>query len=293
METVEQHQQQLQQDADAHHQYCANNPQTHNIAHNFSESANTSSYSDMHQINVANMATCNYCNAFKLPAESPGMCCSNGKVLLAEPNVPLVLQSLFSSQDDIAKHFCDKIRLYNSAFTFTSVGVKLDNELANATAGVYTFHVQGSIYHQIGSLLPEPGSEPHYLQMYVWDTENELHHQISTLSDSGLDPTIIQSLKVVLDERLDQRTHNVPTASQVAAIWIDDDVPSDAIQKRDIVLHTQTHQLIHISEFIGCYDPLAYPLLFPHGEQGWTPCQIPYKNIPFETIKDPNDEDNK
>ncbi|CAJ0643332.1 9279_t:CDS:2 [Entrophospora sp. SA101] len=298
METVEQHQQRLQRNADAHCQYRANNPQIHNIAHNFSESANTSSYSDMHQINVANMATCNYCNAFKLPAESPGMCCSNGKVLLAEPNVPLVLQSLFSSQDDIAKHFHDKIRLYNSAFTFTSVGVKLDNELANATAGVYTFRIQGSIYHQIGSLLPEPGSEPHYLQMYVWDTENKLYHRINTLSDSGLDPTIIQknikNLSMVIHANipgLDQRTHNAPTASQVAAIWIDDDVPSDAIQKRDIVLRTQTHQLIRISEFTGCYDPLAYPLLFPHGEQGWAPRQIPYKNIRFETIKDPNDED--
>jgi hypothetical protein len=53
---------------------------------------------------------------------------------------------------------------------------------------------------------------------------------------------------------LDQRTHNAPTASQVAAIWIDGDVPSDVIQKRDIILHTQKCQLVRS----GCYDPLTY-----------------------------------
>jgi hypothetical protein len=57
----------------------------------------------------------------KLFAESPGMYCSNGKMVLTEPNFPLLWQNFLSSQDDIAKHFRDNIRLYNSAFTFISV----------------------------------------------------------------------------------------------------------------------------------------------------------------------------
>src|SRR5205807_7411842 len=75
------------------------------------------------------------------------------------------------------------------------------------------------------------------------------------------------------------------------------DIPSDVVQKRDIILRTQTNQLVGISEFSECYDPLAYPLLFPYGEQGWAPLRIPYKNVPLipETIninEDPNDNTN-
>ncbi|CAG8664796.1 12324_t:CDS:2 [Cetraspora pellucida] len=54
--------------------------------------------------------------------------------------------------------------------------------------------------------------------------------------------------------RLDQRTHNAPSLSEVAAIWVDND-------------------------FSRCYNPLAYLLLFPNGEQGWAPYQILYRDI--------------
>ncbi|CAG8738590.1 16270_t:CDS:1, partial [Cetraspora pellucida] len=56
-------------------------------------------------------------------------------------------------------------------------------------------------------------------------------------------------------------------------------MPSDIVQKRDIVLHTNMGQYVCISELNGCYDPLAYPILFPYGDQGWAPHRIPYKNI--------------
>ncbi|CAG8749763.1 4352_t:CDS:2, partial [Acaulospora morrowiae] len=247
-----------------------------------------------------------------LPTESPEMCCSNGKVVLMEPTIPPLLYHLFTSQDDIAKNFHDKIRFYNSAFTFASVGIRFDRELTNAKNGIYTFCVQGSFYHRIGSLLPEARSNPHYLQMYIYDTQHELHHRTNAIPNSNLNPAIVEDIKAILDEvnpysinfryisnfpeediknlsmlihtnipGLDQRTHNVPTAPQVAAIWINDDVPPGAIQKRDILLRTRINQLIHISKFSGCYDPLAYPLLFPHGEQGWIPQQIPYRNVPL------------
>ncbi|CAG8751599.1 9696_t:CDS:2, partial [Acaulospora morrowiae] len=293
----------------------------YNFARNFSEDTNT----NKHQIDFNNNTICSHCNALKLPTESPGMCCSNGKVLLAEPNVPLILQHFFSGQNNITKDFLNKIRLYNSAFTFASVGVMFDRDLANARAGIYTFRVQGSFHHRIGSLLPEHSSEPHYLQMYIYDTQHELQHRINAIPNSNLNLDIVQALKIMFDEvnpyvinfryisdlpakdienlsilihadisGLDQRTHNAPTAPQVAAIWIDSDVSSNVIQKRDIILHTQMNQLIRISEFSGCYDPLAYPLLFPHGEQGWAPRQIPYRDVSLapETI-DINEDNNE
>ncbi|CAG8655944.1 6445_t:CDS:1, partial [Acaulospora morrowiae] len=282
METVRQRQQRRQSDAAAHRQRYTNNPQLHKFTLKFSEDTDVGNYFASHRIDVTNSTICNHCNALKLPTESPGMCCSNGKVVLMEPTIPPLLQHLFTSQDDIAKDFHDKIRFYNSAFTFASVGVRFDRELANAKNGIYTFRVQGSFYHRIGLLLPEAGSNPHYLQMYIYDTQHELHHRTNTIPNSNLNPAIVEDIKAILDEvnpysinfryisnfpeediknlsmlihtnipGLDQRTHNVPTAPQVAAIWINNNVPPGAIQKRDILLRTRMNQLIHISEFSG------------------------------------------
>ncbi|CAJ0846728.1 3897_t:CDS:2 [Entrophospora sp. SA101] len=176
-ETDEQHQKQHQKDAKAHHQQHINNPQLHNFAQDFSEDANVPI---LHQINVTSSTTCSHCNAFKFPPESPGMCCSNGKISdLPAENI-------------------------------------------------------GNLSMVIHAYIPD----------------------------------------------LDPRTHNAPTASQVVAIWINDDIRQNVVQKCDIVLYTQMDQLIHISELNGCYEPLAYPLFFPHGKQGWAPNQIPYRDIP-------------
>ncbi|CAG8715022.1 10286_t:CDS:2, partial [Acaulospora morrowiae] len=93
-------------------------------------------------------------------------------------------------------------------------------------------------------------------KMYIYDTQHELHHRTNAISNSNLNPAILEDIKAILDEvnfysinfryisnfpeediknlsmlihtnipELDQRTHNVPTAPQVAEIWINNDVP--------------------------------------------------------------------
>ncbi|CAG8729548.1 6963_t:CDS:2, partial [Racocetra fulgida] len=191
-ETAKQRQLHQQADANAHYTCTKNqhdaithlsrqttNLQLLNFARNFSEVLNTNKHPFPHQIDIESSTNCTHYNVLKLPMKRPGMCCSNSKVVLAESNIPPLLNHLFS----------------------TNI----------------------------------PG--------------------------------------------LDLRTYNTPTASQVAAIWVDDEVLSNVIQKCDIVLHTNMDQLIHISEFNGCYDPLVYPILFPYCEQGWSPHQIPYRGV--------------
>ncbi|KAL9232833.1 hypothetical protein vseg_007897 [Gypsophila vaccaria] len=71
------------------------------------------------------------------------------------------------------------------------------------------------------------------------------------------------------DPSHDQRTLNAPTTSQVAAtIWVED-APSAAPLTQDIVVYARTCTSYRILHYYGCYDPLQYPLLFPHGETGW------------------------
>lgn len=63
-------------------------------------------------------------------------------------------------------------------------------------------------------------------------------------------------------------TMSAPLASQVAAIWCENEERSD-FKERDILVHTHDGHSQRIRYYYGCYDPLQYPLLFPLGEPGW------------------------
>jgi hypothetical protein len=43
--------------------------------------------------------------------------------------------------------FHSKIRQYNNAFAFTSLGVSFDKRMLRATKGVYTFCIHSALYH--------------------------------------------------------------------------------------------------------------------------------------------------
>ena len=108
-------------------------------------------------------STCSYCHAFLYPSEVSGgrICCCKGKVVLAPMTpLPTELHQLFIRRDVFAQDFRKNIRAYNSAFAFTSLGVKLDHNLASSRDGVYTFCIQGEMYHRIGSILPPDNVTP-------------------------------------------------------------------------------------------------------------------------------------
>ncbi|XP_021722609.1 uncharacterized protein LOC110690063 isoform X3 [Chenopodium quinoa] len=65
-----------------------------------------------------------------------------------------------------------------------------------------------------------------------------------------------------------QRVYNAPTTDEVAAIWPDNTSSSESNGPYITVRgkSTKSHRIYHN---YGCYDPLQYPLLFPHGDCGW------------------------
>ena len=74
-------------------------------------------------------------------------------------------------------------------------------------------------------------------------------------------------LRLIDGRASDGRTHNLPTADDVAAL-----IPGDFVmnmEKRDIIVETKTGRLQRISELHPSYLPLQYPLLFPYGEDGF------------------------
>lgn len=73
---------------------------------------------------------------------------------------------------------------------------------------------------------------------------------------------------IVSNINLDQRVYNIPTADQVAAIWIEGNHGNIPFE-RDIIVHAHSGNRHRVKHYFSCYDPLQYPLLFPMGESGW------------------------
>ena len=76
------------------------------------------------------------------------LCCQNGKVqlpLLQQP--PPLLQNLLNGSDDRSSIFLQNIRIYNSMFSFTSIGGKIDTSMNNGPTPPQ-FILNGQNYHR-------------------------------------------------------------------------------------------------------------------------------------------------
>ncbi|XP_042941344.1 uncharacterized protein LOC122276004 [Carya illinoinensis] len=238
---------------------------------------------------------CRHCKAKRFYHETNGFYCADGTIYLATNAVPDQFYDLFTSNTDESAHFKTYVRTYNNKFAFTSFGVKFDEDLCRWNKGIYTFRTQGQIYHYINDLIPLNGRHS-YLQLYFYDTEHELENRIS--DSDRMNPSIIAQLIDILhinpyslffrslgdlsnlknqvihirsDVGLDQRVFNVPTSSQVAAIWVENE-DADQLRGRDIYVFSHSGGSHIVQYYFGCYDPLQYPLLFPLGDTGWHQC---------------------
>lgn len=95
------------------------------------------------------------------------MCCTGEKVSFEQVNAPPELLEIFSENSTEGRHFREHIRSYNHVLSFTSMGVHIDENVAATGRGIYSFRVQGAIYHKIGGFYPNEGSRPRFLQLYI------------------------------------------------------------------------------------------------------------------------------
>jgi hypothetical protein len=120
------------------------------------------------------------------------MCCSDGKIFLQTPNEPPIYICKLLND----KKFLDNIRAYNSALQFTSMGINLDIKYANNLKGQFTFRIHGSIYHRIGSLLPNSIDNSKFLQLFFHDTDKEIDNRL--LNFNGLDRNILLNIQKIM-----------------------------------------------------------------------------------------------
>ena len=236
------------------------------------------------------VSTCIYCQAKRFYHEPKRFCCSDGEICLVSNGVPNDLYRLFSSNSEESIEFLKYIHIYNNTFACTSFGVKYDQHFCKRNKSIYTFRVQGQVYHYINDLLPLD-DHPSYLQLYFYDTEHEVQNRL--YNSDRLNPSFLTQIIDILklnpycaffcslkniptlkdlrihirsDAALDQRVYNTPSATQVAAIWVEDS--SRDYSSQDIIVYSHPGSSHKVQYYFGCYDPLQYPLLFPYGEIG-------------------------
>nr|XP_016466763.1 PREDICTED: uncharacterized protein LOC107789465 [Nicotiana tabacum] len=235
---------------------------------------------------------CKFCSAKRFQYEPPTFCCGSGTIKLTSHQMPTKLRNLFLGNSVESKHFRTYIRTYNNLFAFTSLGVKYDKDLAKRSSGIYTFRVQGKMYHWINNL-HTTDDKPRNIQLYIYDNCNDLAHRMAC--SARIHESVVKELMDILsinpysvflrslvhipnlqdfhialicDLNLDQRVYNLPTSSEIAAIWTEEN-DSATFNAPHIQIYSRTDRARMVNYYYGCYDALQYPLLFPLGQSGW------------------------
>jgi hypothetical protein len=182
------------------------------------------------------------------------------------------------------------------------MGAHVDNSV-NDGRRPPVFKISGQVHHQIGSLLPSNDEPPKFLQLYIYDTSNEIGNRLKCLNADEtlvecLDPSVVDTLMKMLGhhnpfvkkfriakERLqdsrgdefiiqiigaregDPIQYNLPSTDDLAMLIIGDFSLDNFM--RDIIIETRNEELKRISSLHPAYMALPYPLLFPYGEWGF------------------------
>ena len=221
-------------------------------------------------------------------------CCAGGQVRLEkEMEPPMYFKQLFKD-----KHFLDNVRAYNQMFSMTSFGAQIDDSV-NDGRGPYVFKISGEIHHWIGTICPTNIKEPKFMQLYIYDTENEVANRMAVYGGkdrSGLKPEIVQSLIQILDEhnelvrifrtareRCNQpnvtefkiqlynvvgaRQYQLPTSGTLGAIVLEPD--ADTRTDYDVIIEYKDRGPQRINKLHSSYMSLQFPLLFVYGQPGY------------------------
>ena len=220
-------------------------------------------------------------------------CCNGGKVKLdTRADYPEYIKNLFTD-----RHFMENIRAYNQMFAMTSLGAEIDNSI-NMGRGPYVFKISGQIYHRIGSMCPEQNGRPQFLQLYIYDTENEVANRLENFQRSGhgLRSDIVENLIGILDDHnelvqlfrtarnkmeeadipqfkirlfgvVGSRQHELPAGDSIGAIVFEGgpDVETDF----DVVIEQHDGRLKQVNKLNASYMSLQFPLIFLFGEDGY------------------------
>ncbi|KAJ7315484.1 hypothetical protein DFH08DRAFT_626380, partial [Mycena albidolilacea] len=169
-------------------------------------------------------------------------------------------------------------------------GVREDHSINNG-GGPPIFRIHGELCHRSGALLPSPGMQPTYAQLYIYKPRVALDHRMQNnnnlrrdtmeilqraisdnhqyaplfwhahgvLANAAPDNTDNISVRLRVAPGVHAQRGNLSTADEVAVI-----LPNvQGSEPHDIILRRRNGPLLRISDLHPAYAPLYYMLLFP------------------------------
>ncbi|TVY62600.1 ATP-dependent DNA helicase pif1 [Fusarium oxysporum f. sp. cubense] len=217
---------------------------------------------------------CAFCDALLLSTEKGGWCCSNGKQ--TAPKLPPYPPDFQRWLDTTALPLSAFSRRLNYLFAFSALGV---------TEGFVHFGVPsdvvvaGRVYHRLLNL----SSGDHSMRWFLYDeaarTDKALVtkvpltavHQVRRLLQS-VNP-YLSSIRHALQQVPSEATplavelRDSPASGEIAAIINTQNLNTVDCRKVVFFRHGGRAQFVHVLS--RHYEPLQYPLFFPHGTPGW------------------------
>lgn len=235
-------------------------------------------------------------------------CCHNGKVILPEDKkYPDEIKNLILENSSENTKFLKNIRIYNNMLAFASFGAKFDYL---KTRGPRVFRICGQVYHNIYSLHPNENESRKYGQLYILDNKvaNNIRLQ-NNEKNTDCDLNILKKLDIILREiNIYAKTYkmmyevekkeflrckklkipmkniymylvrenssnksylNSKACNEVAVVFSSEN--GEAVINRDFCIYSKNNTPQSIPIISKHLDPMTYPLLFPHGDFGWSP----------------------
>ena len=220
------------------------------------------------------------------------------------------LKKLFERTSTQSKQFLENIRKYNGLVSMSSKNIsgKLTDFSKCKTQGPNIFKMSGQMYHLIPNVLPVDGKKSKFSQIYVYDkeSEKELDARFEHLKENEQKLVKRETLNIVQEE-LKKINPFVKIFKAAAKVFkespgknlkmvikakgsvgakkkksnpdVEDVVviaPGEQTEPRDVVLyrsqteHPKKNDTVHIDENHYMYDPTAYPLVLPYGDDGFS-----------------------
>ena len=165
------------------------------------------------------------------------------------------------------------------------------------------FKMSGSMYHLTPHIFPDSIEKPKFSQIYVYDLENEVDNRLHCIREKDrINREILQqiqnelkdcnyyvkkyksaaeifqanpnqNLKMVFKSKGSmgaKKKNYMPQINDVVVI-----APGDQTEPRDIILYRsrqfspEGYDAVRINELHKAYDPTAYALILPHGDDGF------------------------
>ena len=96
-------------------------------------------------------------------------------------NPLMILQQLLCDEESSeSRNYQQNIRAYNMMFTFSSLGAKIDKSVLKGK-GPTIYKIHGQSCHLIGSLLSMLRKPSKFVQLYIYDTKNEIENRIGAV----------------------------------------------------------------------------------------------------------------